>query len=181
MIRIRQVLCDFCRHLVPDGSVWVGLQAAKAQALGPWHNTAALQTTVAEPWLSSVMADAAKAKEAGWFWQFKINSVKVQSSSSHTCVEPQHLGCHDLHARKDMTILFSPSSLQACPKSIACEMKEAALTSWRCACSCSSQPMKLVRSCVLFSVPLALLTGAERGHEQPDREWWPCGGVGLDR
>ncbi|CAL8462399.1 g1932 [Coccomyxa elongata] len=62
-------------------------QAAKAQALGPWHNTAALHTMVAEPWLSSVMEDAAKAKEAGWFWQFKINSVKVLSVDTSNLTE----------------------------------------------------------------------------------------------
>ncbi|KAK9906858.1 hypothetical protein WJX75_009282 [Coccomyxa subellipsoidea] len=52
-------------------------QAAKADVLGPRHSTAALQSTIAEPWMSTVKADAAKAKEAGWFWQFTINSVKV--------------------------------------------------------------------------------------------------------
>lgn len=48
--------------------------------LGPRHSTAALQSTIAEPWMSTVKADAAKAKEAGWFWQFTINSVKARAS-----------------------------------------------------------------------------------------------------
>ncbi|EIE24067.1 hypothetical protein COCSUDRAFT_65723 [Coccomyxa subellipsoidea C-169] len=52
-------------------------QAAKADVLGPRHSTSALQSTIAEPWMSTVKADAAKAQEAGWFWQFTINSVKV--------------------------------------------------------------------------------------------------------
>lgn len=55
-------------------------QAAKAEALGPRHSIAALHSTVAEPWMTSVKTDAAKAKEAGWFWQFKINSVKVHDT-----------------------------------------------------------------------------------------------------
>lgn len=57
------------------------MQAAKAEALGPHYDTAVLDGIVAEPWASTVKADAAKAQRAGWFWKYKINSVKVQRSA----------------------------------------------------------------------------------------------------
>lgn len=72
------------------------MQAAKADVLGPRHSTAALQSTIAEPWMSTVKADAAKAQEAGWFWQFTINSVKVRTS--HTFVKrPRTLILYAFH------------------------------------------------------------------------------------
>ena len=53
------------------------LQEVKAEALGPRHSTAALSSIAADPWLSIVQKDAGKGAEAGWFWQYKLNSIKV--------------------------------------------------------------------------------------------------------
>jgi hypothetical protein len=36
-----------------------------------------LDAVVAEPWRGQVLADAAKAEEAGWFWRYRINAIKV--------------------------------------------------------------------------------------------------------
>ncbi|CAL5227691.1 g10699 [Coccomyxa viridis] len=52
-------------------------QEVKAEALGPRHSTAALSSIAADPWLSIVQKDAGKGAEAGWFWQYKLNSIKV--------------------------------------------------------------------------------------------------------
>ena len=57
------------------------LQEVKAEALGPRHSTAALGSIAADPWLSIVRNDAGKGAEAGWFWQYKLNSIKVRSHS----------------------------------------------------------------------------------------------------
>ena len=61
----------------------VVLQEVKAEALGPRHSTAALSSIAADPWLSIVRNDAGKGAEAGWFWQYKLNSIKVRSHSFH--------------------------------------------------------------------------------------------------
>jgi hypothetical protein len=53
------------------------LQAIKGDALGPHHRIDGLQSVAAEPWLSTVMEDAAKSRDFGWFWKYKINSIKV--------------------------------------------------------------------------------------------------------
>lgn len=55
----------------------IGIQEVKAAALGPRHSTAALSSVAADPWLSIVREDAGKGAEAGWFWQYKLNSIKV--------------------------------------------------------------------------------------------------------
>ena len=52
--------------------------AAKADALGPRHATARLRTAAADPWRAAVERDAAAAKAAGWFWSFKLKSVRVE-------------------------------------------------------------------------------------------------------
>ena len=58
------------------------LQDVKAEALGPRHSTSGLHTIAAEPWLSTVHRDASKGAEAGWFWRFKVNSIKVHYPAS---------------------------------------------------------------------------------------------------
>ena len=52
-------------------------QAAKADALGPRHATDRLAAAAAEPWRSAVSRDAAAAADAGWFWVFRLRSLKV--------------------------------------------------------------------------------------------------------
>jgi len=52
-------------------------QAAKADALGPRHATDRLSAAAAEPWRSAVARDAAAAANAGWFWVFRLRSLKV--------------------------------------------------------------------------------------------------------
>ncbi|KAK9845219.1 hypothetical protein WJX81_000406 [Elliptochloris bilobata] len=54
-------------------------QNAKAEALGPRHNIALLPQVAADPWLSRVIQDAAAAEEAGWFWHYRLDSLKVES------------------------------------------------------------------------------------------------------
>lgn len=51
----------------------------KAEALGPRHNVDALDAVVAEPWRGQVVADAAKAEAAGWFWRYRVNAIKVRA------------------------------------------------------------------------------------------------------
>ena len=56
------------------------MQAVKAEALGPRHSTQGLDAVVSEPWASKVRQDASKASDAGWFWQFNVNDVRVSGT-----------------------------------------------------------------------------------------------------
>ena len=71
MITGHACLFSYLMHAV----CWV--QDVKAEALGPRHSTSGLHSIAAEPWLSTVQRDASKGAEAGWFWRFKVNSIKV--------------------------------------------------------------------------------------------------------
>ena len=72
-------------------------QDVKAEALGPRHSTSGLHTIAAEPWLSTVHRDASKGADAGWFWRFKVNSIKVwhparqQDASSMSTAGRRHI------------------------------------------------------------------------------------------
>ena len=55
-------------------------QSAKAEALGPRLNTALLSAVAVDPWLSRVTQDAAAAEQAGWFWHYRLDSLKARPS-----------------------------------------------------------------------------------------------------
>jgi hypothetical protein len=78
--------------VVPELVSW--LQEAKAEAMGPRHSTATLSSVAAEPWLSVVRRDASKGADAGWFWQYKLNSIKACPASP--LLDSGHYSCYIL-------------------------------------------------------------------------------------
>ena len=53
------------------------VQEAKAAAMGPRRNRAAAREVLAEPLLSVILDQAAKAQDAGWFWTYDLKHAKV--------------------------------------------------------------------------------------------------------
>ena len=54
-------------------------QAAKAEAMGPRHNTARLASALAQPMLGAVQEEAREAAAAGWFWNIRPLRARVDS------------------------------------------------------------------------------------------------------
>ncbi|GAB4822278.1 hypothetical protein N2152v2_009324 [Parachlorella kessleri] len=50
---------------------------AKAEAMGPRHNTQPLSAVLADPMLSTVVTEVGDAQAAGWFWNIRPLHVKV--------------------------------------------------------------------------------------------------------
>jgi len=53
------------------------MQSAKTAALGPRRDIEALPDILTDPMLSRFQSEAAQAEETGWFWKYKVSSVKV--------------------------------------------------------------------------------------------------------
>lgn len=74
-------MLELQRHKQP---LWLrlalGLQVAKAAAMGPRHDETLLDQAVTNPYLSAVKRDAASARKAGWFWSYKLSDLYVSAS-----------------------------------------------------------------------------------------------------
>ncbi|DBB13664.1 TPA: hypothetical protein ACH3X3_000683 [Trebouxia sp. C0006] len=57
-------------------------QNAKTAALGPRRELDALPDILTDPMLSRFQSEAAQAEETGWFWKYKVSSVKVHDVSA---------------------------------------------------------------------------------------------------
>ena len=55
----------------------MGVQKAKALAMGPRHDESQLLEVVSEPYLSAVRKDAAATRKAGWFWSYRLSDLYV--------------------------------------------------------------------------------------------------------
>ena len=57
------------------------MQSAKTAALGPRRELDALPEILTDPMLSRFQSEAAQAEETGWFWKYKVSSVKVKQTA----------------------------------------------------------------------------------------------------
>lgn len=54
----------------------------KAQAMGPRHSTARLDSVLTDPMLHAVTTEAIEAAKSGWFWNIRPLKVRIESMSS---------------------------------------------------------------------------------------------------